>query len=47
MHFAHWLLLFNETVDENFIGTNANIAKERASNIARIFEFKLSTLQPH
>lgn len=47
IHFAHWLLLFNETIDENFMGTNANIAKERATNIARIFEFKLSTLQPN
>ena len=44
-HFAHWLNLFNETIDELFIGEVAATAKERAANIARIFEFKLSTLK--
>ena len=43
-HFAKWLALFSTTVDELFEGEIANLAKERANNIGRIFEFKLSTL---
>lgn len=43
-HFSEWLALFEQTVDELFTGENARIAKERANNIARIFQFKLSTL---
>lgn len=45
-HFAQWMKLFTETVDELFSGEVANIAKERAANIARIFEFKLASLKP-
>lgn len=44
-HFETWLALFAQTVDELFEGETANIAKERANNIGRIFEFKLSTLE--
>lgn len=43
-HFAEWLSLFSATVDELFGGETAALAKERANNIGRIFEFKLSTL---
>ncbi|MES2690499.1 MAG: group III truncated hemoglobin [Bacteroidota bacterium] len=43
-HFTAWLTLFAATVDELFEGETANLAKERANNIGRIFEFKLSTL---
>jgi hemoglobin len=44
-HFETWLALFEKTIDSLYKGENANIAKERAQNIARIFEFKLSTLE--
>lgn len=45
IHFKQWTDLFNKTVDELFEGEVANTAKERAANIARIFEFKLATLK--
>lgn len=34
-HFDHWVELFNHTVDELFEGRNADLAKERAFNIAK------------
>jgi len=37
-HFEHWLALFQATVDELFEGNNANAAKVRAANIARIMQ---------
>ncbi len=36
LEFSEWILLFNETVDENFEGEIANHAKIRAMNIARL-----------
>lgn len=30
VHFDRWLALFNETVDEHFIGEKADMAKQRA-----------------
>lgn len=30
VHFDRWLELFNDTVDENFEGDNAEVAKQRA-----------------
>src|SRR5687768_11431622 len=33
-HFDRWLALFSETVDANFIGLNAEMAKQKAKNIA-------------
>lgn len=44
-HFQHWIELFFKTIDELFEGDVANTAKERAANIARIFEFKLASLK--
>lgn len=44
-HFDRWLYLFNETVDELFAGTLAEEAKNRAANIAKIFELKLASIQ--
>lgn len=41
--FDEWLLLFNATVDELFSGTNAEEAKLRASNIARLMLHKIQT----
>jgi hemoglobin len=43
-HFERWLLLFMETINENFIGEVAEIAKGKAKNIAAIFQFKLGLL---
>lgn len=41
MHFERWLMLFEETVDETFIGENAIIAKSRAANMAEMFFMKI------
>lgn len=40
-HFNQWLHLFIETVNENFQGSNAEIAIQRAKNIASVFQYKL------
>ena len=44
-HFAQWLHLFNQTVNENFSGPVAEEAKQRAANIARIFSNKIAIIQ--
>lgn len=41
--FGEWLLLFNKTVDDLFDGNNANEAKLRAGNIARLMLHKVKT----
>jgi len=43
-HFHRWLELFKKTVDENFNGTKAEEAKERADSIAQIFQTKLGLI---
>ena len=43
-HFAKWLRLFNETVDANFVGEKAEEIKERARNIALVFQHKMKLL---
>lgn len=40
-HFERWLVLFIETIDENFTGEIAETAKEKAKNIATVFQHKL------
>ena len=40
-HFERWLLLFNETVKENFSGKLADLACTRAKSIASIMQIKL------
>lgn len=40
-HFDRWLALFTETVDNLFIGSTANEAKNRANKTAEIFQEKL------
>ena len=44
-HFDRWLELFHQTVDENFEGKLAIEAKSRASNIAKIFSFKIKSIK--
>ncbi|MCB0659339.1 MAG: group III truncated hemoglobin [Saprospiraceae bacterium] len=39
-HFERWLKLFYGTVDEHFVGENADIVKERAASIAKIMQSK-------
>ncbi len=40
-HFAQWLVLFTETVDEHFAGEMAEAIKQRAQSIATIFQLKM------
>lgn len=40
-HFDRWLLLFTETLDENFSGEKAREARDRAYSIAEMFQYNL------
>jgi len=40
-HFDRWLLYFNQTVDTQFSGPKANLAKERALSIATVMRIKI------
>lgn len=40
-HFDTWISLFNETIDEHFIGEKANEAKWRAARMSEMFQYKL------
>ena len=40
-HFARWLLLFERTIDSLFTGEMAEAAKQRARNIAMVFQVKM------
>jgi hemoglobin len=44
-HFAQWLGLFTETIDENFSGPKAEEAKKRAASIAQIMNFKIVSMR--
>ena len=44
IHFDHWLVLFTETIAENFAGAKADEANERARTIAAVFQHKLGLL---
>jgi hemoglobin len=44
-HFARWLLLFKETVNENFSGEKAEEVKLRADSIAGIFQLKMGLIR--
>lgn len=41
-HFERWLLLFNETVDEQFDGPNAKRAKWQGQRMAEMFLSKIN-----
>ena len=43
-HFDRWVALFNETLNERFIGEKAEEARTKATNIAGVFRFKLEML---
>lgn len=40
-HFAHWIKLWTETVEENFTGEMAETAIYKASNIANLMAYKM------
>lgn len=40
-HFAHWLQLWTETVEENFTGEIADMAINKATNIANLMAHKM------
>jgi hemoglobin len=40
-HFRVWLQLFSATVDENFSGKKAEMAKTKAKSIAALMQFKI------
>lgn len=44
-HFERWLKLFVETVDELFEGEAAAVAKQKAMNIAAVFQHKLGLMK--
>jgi len=41
VHFARWLMLWNETVNELYAGPIANNAVSRATTIAGLMEYKM------
>jgi hemoglobin len=43
-HFAAWLKLFHEVIDEHFTGEKAEEIKFRAENIANVFQYKMKLL---
>ena len=44
-HFDQWIVLFRQTIDENFEGAKAEEAKKRAASIADMMNFKISSLR--
>lgn len=40
-HFNRWLQLFHQTIDENFNGEKAELAKQRATSIATVMQMKI------
>jgi hemoglobin len=40
-HFKSWIDLFINTVDEHYAGENANVIKQKATQIATVFSIKL------
>lgn len=41
-HFDMWLMLFNQNIDEHFVGEKAQEAKKRAGYLAQSFRSKLA-----
>lgn len=44
-HFERWVKLFQEVINEHFVGPVAEEAILRATSIARIFQFKLESMK--
>lgn len=45
-HFGNWLELWFSTIDEFFVGENANYAKEHARRMAHILFFRIWEARP-
>ncbi|MVN75079.1 sec-independent protein translocase TatC [Hymenobacter sp. HMF4947] len=45
-HFQQWLALFTAAVDAHFAGPTAELAKQQAVHIGRVFATRLGLLQP-
>ena len=45
VHFDRWLILFEKTITENFVGDVANDAMQKAANMAKMFQFKIAHYQ--
>jgi hemoglobin len=44
-HFERWVELFKSTIDEHFQGLTAEMAKQKANNIANVFQWKLGIFE--
>jgi hemoglobin len=44
-HFTQWLRLFDETIDANFAGEKADLAKFRAKSIGKTIQMKVNQLE--
>jgi hemoglobin len=44
-HFSQWLALFRQTIDEAYEGPKAEEAKLRATSIAQVMNFKITSLK--
>jgi len=43
IHFNRWVMLFTETADELFVGDVVSEMKHRATTIAQVFKYKLTS----
>lgn len=41
-HFTRWLYLFNRAIDEQYIGSNAQLMKDRAESVAKTISAAIS-----
>lgn len=44
-HFDRWIVLWQETVKENFVGEKAMLAIQRANQIAQLMQHKISDVR--
>ena len=42
-HFAHWIQLWTQTIEENFSGEMADLAIYKATNIGNLMAYKMET----
>lgn len=42
-HLDKWVMVFNQTLDALFVGTNAELMKQRAQSIATLMKIKLAS----
>lgn len=46
-HFAQWLKLWKQTIEENFTGYNADMAITKSENIANLMSYKMEMARKH